>query len=128
MKKLFYIDFYFDCGIKKCILKEGDRYYMMQSKKNRRITAWIAMFAVLFVMLFSMIYISQHIGHECSGSDCPVCAVMGQCSNNIKSIGTSIVITVTGFFLYLSVQKRIQHTYTVFFNCSLISQKVRMND
>ena len=101
---------------------------MMQNVKLKRITAWIAMAAVVFVMLFSVLYIHTHANHECTGADCPVCAVMEQCSNNIKNIGTIIVAIVAAFFLCLSIPKSVQFVFAVCPDCSLISQKVRMNN
>lgn len=101
---------------------------MMQNGRLKRITAWIVMVAVVFVILFSVIYISQHADHECTGTDCPVCAVMEQFSNNIKNIGTIIIVIAAVFFLCLSIQKSVQYVITVCSDYSLISQKVRMNN
>ena len=101
---------------------------MLQNTKSKRITAWIALVAVVFVMLFSVIYISQHADHECTGAECPVCAVMEQCGNNIKNIGTIIVAVAAVFFLCLSIKKSVQYVITVCPDYSLISQKVRMNN
>lgn len=101
---------------------------MLQKTNSKRITAWIALVAVLFVMLFSVLYISQHADHECTGADCPVCAVMEQCSNNIKNIGTIVVAIIAALFLCLSILKCVQFVCAVSPNYSLISQKVRMNN
>lgn len=103
---------------------------MTQSSiKEKRITAWIAMAAIVFVMLFSVIYISQHSDHECTGAECPVCAVMEECAAHIKSVGTAVVFIAIVIFLSLSAQQRRQYPNdTAVFCCSLISQKVRMNN
>ena len=100
---------------------------MLQNIKSKRITAWIALIAVVFVMLFSVKYISQHVDHECTGAECPICAVMEQCSNNIRNIGTIIVDIVVAFFLCVSSQKSVQYVVTVCHDYSLISQKIRLN-
>ncbi len=99
----------------------------MQNNTSKRIIAWIALLAVVFVMLFSAIYILKHADHECTGAECPVCAVMEQCGNNIKNIGTIFVAIVAAFFLCLSIQKRVQHVITVCSYYSLFSQKIRLN-
>lgn len=99
----------------------------MQNIKTRKLTAWIAAIAILGVMLFSTIFISQHIEHECTGEECPVCAFMVQCENNINSIGAMIVIVLAAFFLGLSILKSMQHIITTYSKYSLISQKVRLN-
>ena len=101
---------------------------MLQNIKSKRITAWIALIAVVCVMLFSVTYISQHVDHECTGAECPVCAVMEQCSNNIKNIGSIIVTIAVVFFLCLSIKKSVQFVSAVCPDYSLISQKIRMNN
>ena len=101
---------------------------MLQNNKLKRITAWTALVVVLFVMLFSVIYISQHADHKCTDAECPVCAVIEQCGNNIKNIGDIVVAIVTAVFLYLSIQKSVQYVIAVCPDFSLISQKVRMNN
>ena len=100
----------------------------MQNTKMKKITAWIAMLAVVCVMLFSVVYISQHTNHDCTGNDCPVCAVLEQCESSIKNIGTAAILIAAICFLCLSIQKSAQYHDTVCFCCSLISQKVRMNN
>ena len=100
---------------------------MLQNIKSKRITAWIALIAVVCVMLFSVIYISKHADHECTGTECPICAVMEQCGNNIKNIGTIIVAIVATFFLCVSSQKSVQYAITKYSDDSLISRKVRLN-
>ncbi|MBP9996836.1 MAG: AraC family transcriptional regulator [Lachnospiraceae bacterium] len=101
---------------------------MLQNIKSKRITAWIALIAVVCVMLFSVFFISQHADHECTGTECPICAVMEQCGNNIKNIGTIIVAIVVAFFLCVSSQKSVQFVFAVCPDYSLISQKIRMNN
>ncbi len=101
---------------------------MLQNNRSKKITAWIALVAVVFVMLFSVIYISQHADHECTDAECPVCAVMELCWNNIKNIGNMIVAIVTSFFLCLPIQKSVQPVIAVCSYFSLISQKIRLNN
>ncbi len=101
---------------------------MLQNTKLKRISAWIALAAVVFVVLFSVLYTLKHADHECTGAECPVCAVMAQCSKNIKSIGTIVVALAAAFFLCISIQKSVPYILTVCSDCSLISQKVRMNN
>ncbi len=101
--------------------------YIMQTMKTKKLTAWIAVIAVLFVMLFSVIFVSEHIDHDCTGAECPVCAVMEQCSINIHSLGTVITVSVA-FILCISILKGVQHITAVYTDYSLISQKVRMNN
>ncbi len=101
---------------------------MMQTGNSKRIIALLAAFAVVFVMLFSASFIAENIHHDCAGDDCPICTVMIQCSNHLRSIGTvlTVVAAVAGF---LVVEKELsQNTPEDLSAVSLISQKVRMNN
>ena len=100
---------------------------MMQSNSMRKTTAWVAMIATVLVMLFSCIFISNHVNHECTGHDCPVCAVVSQCENNLKTIGAVIAVCI-GLFLFVQVAKAENILDLAFVADSLISQKVRMNN
>ena len=100
----------------------------MQNASNKRIVALVAALAVTIVMLFSSLYIPQHIHHECTGADCPVCEVMAQCAINLRSVMIIVVATTAGLFLCISSQKNDKCESEVDFFCSLISQKVRLND
>lgn len=101
---------------------------MLRNSRLKKITAWTAMAAVVFVMLFSVLFISRHVHHECTGEDCPVCAEMMQCSDNVKNISMTVVVATTVFLSCQSVRKKIQRVMAVYSTGSLISQKVRMNN
>lgn len=101
---------------------------MLHNTTIKRITAWIAMVAVACVMLFSAIFIPNHLDHDCTGEDCPVCAVIMQCTNNIHNLVNIAFTATTILSVGLFFQKILQYAYTVFSDCSLISQKVRMNN
>ncbi len=100
----------------------------MNNTVGKQITVWIAIVAVLFVMLFSTAYISHHTEHNCTGEDCPVCAVIAQCTNNLRSIEAIIVAVIIELLLCKSIQEKYKCTDIKVFSCSLISQKVRMNN
>lgn len=100
----------------------------MQNDNNRRITAWVALFVTVFVLLFSTFYIVEHADHICSGDDCPVCAVIEQCGDTLKTLGTAVIIVCATSVLFFILQGKVYFEIH-FFPCnSLISQKVRMNN
>lgn len=101
---------------------------MIQNQNFKRITAWVAISAIVLVLLFSVCYIVEHADHECTGEDCPICLVMEQCGNNLKTVGTAIMIACVAVVLFTSLQEN-KHYQTSMFPCnSLISQKIRMNN
>ena len=100
---------------------------MMQNKKAKRITAWVVMVATVLVILFSTYYLVEHSYHNCTGNECPICMVMEQCSNNLKTMSTDFVFACTSLFILTSLLKEVHYELNIF-NNSLISQKVRMNN
>lgn len=100
---------------------------MMQNNYSKRITAWVALVAAVFVMLFSRVYIAEHTDHSCSGDECPVCATMLQCSNNIKNVGTALIVVSTAVSMIALTSVCITTDADIVSICSLISQKVRLN-
>lgn len=101
---------------------------MMQNNHLRKITAWVAAVATVFVMLFSSLYIVEHSDHECGGADCPICAVMAQCSNNLKTIGLAVVVVAAMCGLIDDTKAAVTIGADNLSVTSLISQKVRMNN
>lgn len=95
---------------------------------NKRITALIAVAAVLFMMLFSHFYIAEHVSHHCEDSDnCPVCSMLLQCQRSIKSLGTGIVMAAVAFFIS-NFRKDVFMGYSYeSTQTTLISQKVRLD-
>lgn len=100
----------------------------MQHSKVNRIAVLVALGATLFVMLFSTIFISEHVDHNCTGSECPICMVMEQCSENLKLIGTAIIAIAVGLFLICAMQRALSENGSHIICDSLISQKIRMNN
>lgn len=49
--------------------------------------------ALLFVLLFtlSLFYLAVEADHECSGEDCAVCTVLGQC---LQLIGLAAIVSL----------------------------------
>lgn len=101
---------------------------MIQNQNFKSITAWVAMSAIVFVLLFSTCYIVEHADHECTGRDCPICLIMEQCGNNLKSIGTAIMISCVAVVLFSSLQENKHYQISMFPCNSLVSQKIRMNN
>ena len=100
---------------------------MMQMLKKRKIAAWVALFAIVFVMLASMLFISGHAHHDCTGEDCPICEVLMMCETNLKMTGVVALVCICHFFSVRIIKSEFLVSRTYVFD-SLISQKVRMND
>ncbi len=97
-------------------------------EKLRHTTAGIMCIVMLSVVLFSSIYIVHEMNHHCSGEDCPICAVIQMCENNLHRIGTGpaiqTVLMMPVFILLLSCQ----FTGCVLLKETPVSYKVRLNN
>ena len=58
------------------------------TKKRERVLAWIVLSVFILVIFSSSVFIVFHSAHNCTGENCPVCAVLAECRNNINMIGT----------------------------------------
>ena len=97
-------------------------------EKVKIILAWVALVATLFVVLFSSAYIATHMHHDCIGESCPICHMLLQCAQNIKTAGSAIasdVAFIVVFFCYFKI-KIDKKTFS--YIKSLVSLKVRMDN
>ncbi len=67
---------------------------IMKSRKSR-VAVLIMSFAITLVIFSASIFIAENITHNCTGTDCIVCAEIEQCENAINTIG----IALSGFML-----------------------------
>lgn len=83
--------------------------------------------AVLFVVLFSSIYIMLEADHDCSGKDCHICETLENCQTTLHRIGTvpvtgSAVIVSAIFFIAVNL-----HEVRRSCNETPVSDKVQLN-
>ena len=98
----------------------------MKYRRISKITTRDALMATVFMMLFSMINISKNAEHDCTGSQCTICIVMQQCSNNLKTIGTAVAVVSISFFLFKQNMKDKCNKTNAFSCNSLMSQEVSL--
>lgn len=101
---------------------------MLNMINKKHIIAWVAIIATLLVLLLSTAYISEYIEHDCTGSDCAVCAVLEQCGNTLKTIGAAIIVALSVLFISAFLKKVTGDIVNICTCNSLISQRVRMNN
>lgn len=95
-------------------------------KNKSRLTAIILSLIIILSILFSVIYITGNINHECSGNNCNVCHNIEICEQVINQIGLSFfyvikilpVITIIGL-LYCCLNRFLTHI-------TLITLKVQL--
>ena len=101
------------------------------NKKNRyavKALSVLSAAAVMFVILSSLSYITEHADHRCGGEHCSVCLAIRQCFDNLKtsagvpscSLYIGLLLAAAVYLFAISVSDDTAVT--------LITQKVRLND
>lgn len=101
---------------------------MKKSNKLKIMAAFLLCVCFLTVITFSHLFIVEHVHHECSGKECPICAQILVVEHAIQqlSICIKILTILVAFAAFISVTvKSVQnHLFVI----TPITQKVRMND
>ena len=97
--------------------------------KRQRTAALISCAAIMFVMLFSVLFIIGEVDHDCIGQDCPICAYIHEAEQILNQLGNgavsvAAVIIVPMLLLCLCIAVLIE----AISNNTLVNQKVRLND
>jgi hypothetical protein len=101
---------------------------MLKIRNNNRILALVAIAATVLVMLFSTVFISEHVSHHCDDeAHCPICLVLEQCESNIKSIGAGLIIAAVVYVIAFAMKDIAGFIQSQPVQASLVSQKVRID-
>ena len=94
----------------------------------RKIYGQILALIILVAIFFSALFISMEMGHhDCSGEDCPICATMEECVNNIRICGMAAVIAfVIRSFVAEARRQKLSYIVEILLE-SLIVKRVRLN-
>ena len=98
--------------------------------KYRRIAVGVVFLCVLAASLEANFFVLLHVGHDCSGDACPVCALMKDADGLRRLLGGSLKpaapihhallpLSVSVFLLKIFEDMRLQ---------TLIAKKVRLNN
>ena len=100
------------------------------SKENNTTKISVALIgiAMLFVVLFSAVFVSVESIHDCDGNDCPICAVIMQCENNLEQLGVGITGLAIAFFAVVLFASLYEVSYDIILYSTPVSKMVRMNN
>jgi hypothetical protein len=65
--------------------------------KNKKLLAGFIIIAVLFMLLFSVYFITAETRHNCIGENCPICLEVQACVQALNTLGTGLATTVAVF-------------------------------
>ncbi len=81
-----------------------------RNEKRTRMAALIMACIIVLFIFASVFFIAHEADHDCTGEDCPVCALIMQCENNLKQIGSgeaAVVTAVATALIFLTLQMHV---------------------
>ena len=64
---------------------------------KRRLFSSLLILLIVFVLVASFYFILHESRHDCSGEDCPVCALVAICRNTIRTISVALILFAISF-------------------------------
>ena len=61
-------------------------------KTKRRFISVLLILLIFFVLFASYYFILHETRHDCSGEDCPVCALVAICRNTLRSFSIGLIL------------------------------------
>ena len=99
---------------------EGNRQF-------RKFAIALGMLALLS-MPFSVCLVCVETHHHCHGEDCPICACINQCRENLRHLAGGLIPAVICLALFMTVLKISMPLLALTANETPVSLKVRLND
>lgn len=93
-----------------------------------RITAVLMLFVVLLFLLASAWFIAHEADHDCTGEDCPVCALIRISENNLRQLGSgapAAAAAVSFILIIMMIQPGTDGGITI---STPVSRKTRLNN
>lgn len=94
--------------------------------ERTRIISAITAITVVFVLLFSILYIAAEANHDCTGEDCPICEQIAICQQQLEQLSGGIAVIVTALFAFSGLYVFSVKYVTVQKLCTLITLKVKL--
>lgn len=93
-----------------------------------RVAAALMGIVMLFVVLFSAFYIAAEMEHHCTSEDCPICACIHQCENNIRQMGHGAAEQTFSILFAVFFAMPLSFHDIQFSQATLVTQKIRLNN
>lgn len=68
-------------------------------KTKRRLFPVLLVFLVVFILIASYYFILHETRHDCTGEECPVCALIAVCRNTLKSFSSALFLIASYLFV-----------------------------
>ena len=97
-------------------------------KKKNRIIAILLAVMVVFVMLYSALFIVAHAEHDCVGENCPICYQISVCENTLKNLSLAVCAVAFAAAFTYTLCRSISACADVTPSYTLVSLKVKLTD
>lgn len=95
----------------------------------RKIAASLTVMVLLFVMLFSISYVTLESDHDCCGEECHVCECLEACGNALRLVrtgsGTAAHSAISAYAIFFAIT--VVFATAVFGKETPVSDKIRLN-
>lgn len=83
---------------------------------------------MLSVMVFSVMFIVSETDHDCTGEDCPVCALIQQCEQTVRSIGGGASAAAVSLLFSAFIIAAFPIPFITILCYTPVSLKIRLNN
>ena len=97
-------------------------------EKKKRIAALVLAVTVLFVMLYSALFIAAETDHDCVGENCPICYQINVCQNTLKNLSLAVCAAASAAALPYTLCRGISVCTDCAQSYTLVSLKVKLSD
>ncbi len=83
---------------------------------------------MLCVMVFSFMFIVSETDHDCTGEDCPVCALIQQCEQTVRSVGGDVSAAAVSLLFSAFIVAAFLIPCNTILYFTPVSLKIRLNN
>lgn len=95
---------------------------------KKRLIALVVLAAVLAITMFSSCYVIEEADHDCTGAACLICAMIEQCEDNLRQIGTGQITTIAVAAAICCFFSAVYPSVSTVSIETLVTRKVRLNN
>ena len=100
---------------------------MGKVKNAKRILAGVLALLLLLALVLCALCIAAEADHDCTGEDCPVCALVHQCENLLRQLAAAIAAAAAAAVVGVLCTSAVRHP-CILRRVTPVSFKVRLNN
>ena len=105
-----------------------NRRVVGRMEKKKRIVAILLAVMVLFLMVYSALFIAAEADHDCAGENCPICYQINLCQNIQKTLSLAVCAAVFAAVFTYTLCRSLSACADTVPRYTLVSLKVKLTD